>query len=65
MKRIFVGQNICEPVNYLPFLPDGNAMNFLLWKVLRATVKSVHVFFYKQLISATTSFQPQVAKGGS
>ena len=59
MKRIFVGQNVREPVNYLSFLPDGNAMNFLLWKVLTAKVKSVHVFFYKQL---NCSFQPQVAK---
>ena len=50
MKRIFVAQNIREPINYLSFLPDRNAMNFILWKMLRAKIKSAHVFFISNSI---------------
>ena len=46
MKHIFVGQNISELVNYTSFLSDGDSMDFLLWKVLKAKIK-VYTFFYK------------------
>ena len=44
MKHMFVGQNMRELVNYSSFLSSGNAMNFLLWKVLRAKIKVYTLF---------------------
>ena len=39
--RIFVGQNISEPLNCTSFLSDGSAINLM---VLEIQVKSVYVF---------------------
>ena len=45
MTRIFAGQNISEPLNYLSFLSDGSVINLM---ALRAKIK-VYMFFYNQL----------------
>ena len=56
MKPMFVRQNIGEPVNYLSFLADGSAINFLLWKVLRVKIKEVYTIFYNQLDFSSQPF---------
>ena len=43
--RIFAGQNISEPLNYLSFLSDGSAINLI---TLTAKIK-VYTFFYNHL----------------